>query len=318
MTDPKPDTFSRDVADSLFDSSRKFCELALDDYERDEKDFFLLHAAVALEQLAKAVLASLNPTLIAESDFDSLLHAAGQSRHARRPPQRVKSISMQDALKRCGQLLPGVLQLDSDLELLREIRNGVVHLGLAAEKAEALLIPFLQAAQLLLDELDQSSWVYFGNKTEWVEDSLARAREGKEKDVKEKVSLAKKAFASRFQAMETPWRDQVLQMTVASYEVDGLETHLYECPACGTQGLTAGHVSPDYEVDEEVKHGEFMVYAYLKSVEFLPDEFECKACGLALDGKAEIVAGGIPSSWELEDVDEALLSEWENRGWENI
>jgi hypothetical protein len=34
------------------------------------------------------------------------------------------------------------MQLDPDLQLLREVRNGVAHLGLAAERADDLLVPF--------------------------------------------------------------------------------------------------------------------------------------------------------------------------------
>jgi hypothetical protein len=303
-------------AESLFGMSCRFCRAALEAYERGEKEFFLVDAGVALEQLAKAYLASLNRTLVAEGDFDSLLHASGQSRHARRPPQRMRSISMKEALDRCGQLLPGIMQLDPDLQLLREVRNGVAHLGLAAERADDLLVPFLQASELLLAELDESDWAYFGNKTQLVAETLARDREGRERDVTRKVGQAKKAFSQRYQPIDPAWKNQVLGMLVSSYGADGFQTHLRPCPACGTDGLVTGTVSPDYEVDQETKHGETMLYASLTSVEFLPDRFECKACGLSLRGKGEIGAAGMQVAWELEDVDEGLLHEWE-RGWDD-
>lgn len=296
---------------SLFRMSCRFCTAALDAYELADKEFFLLDAAVALEQLAKAYLASLNRTLVAESDFDSLLHASGQSRHARRPPQRMRSISMKEALDRCGQLLPGILQLDPDLQLLREVRNGVAHLGIAAERADELLVPFLRASELLLAELDESAWSYFGNKTRWVDETLATDRESRERDATLKVGQAKKAYAQRYQTMDPAWRERVLEMLVSSYGADGFQTHLRPCPACGTRGLVAGTVSPDYDVEAETKHGETMWYATLVAVEFLPNRFECKACGLLLRGRAEIEAAGMETRWELEDVDRDLLRDWE-------
>jgi hypothetical protein len=307
---------------SLFKMSCKFCWAALDAFEFDKKEFFLVNAGVALEQLAKAYLASLDRTLVAEGDFDSLLHASGHSRHAHRPPQRMRSISMKEALDRCGQLLPGIMQLDDDLQLLREVRNGVAHLGLASERADDLLVPFLQASELLLAELDESDWVYFGNKKRWVDETLARDRKDRERDVNLKIGQAKKTFSRRYQSMDHAWKDEVLKMRVLSYGADGLQTHLRRCPACGTDGLVSGTVSPDYDVEVETKHGETTLHPSLASVDFFADRFECKACGLSLRGRGEIEAAGMRASWELlEGVDEQLLVDLLReleRGWDEV
>jgi hypothetical protein len=69
------ESFSRDGPGHLFGMSCRFCASALEDYERGDKEFFLVHAGVAVT-LAKAYLASLTPTLVAEGDFDSLPHAS--------------------------------------------------------------------------------------------------------------------------------------------------------------------------------------------------------------------------------------------------
>ncbi len=69
---------------------------------------YLLHASTTLELLAKAFLASLDGSLIAANDFDSLLHSCGQSRHARTPSWRMRTITMGEALKRVGQILPTI------------------------------------------------------------------------------------------------------------------------------------------------------------------------------------------------------------------
>ena len=209
---------------------------------------------------------------------------------------------MKDALERCGQLLPGIMQLDDDLQLLREVRNGVAHLGLAAERADELLVPFLRASEILLDELGENEFSYFGNKKRWVDETLARD--------------PKKAFAQRYKSMEPAWREQVLVGLVSAYGDDGLLGHLRPCPACGTDGLVFGTISPDYEVESETKHGGTAMYASLTAVEFYAEEFECKACGLVLHGP-EIAAAGMQAKWELQDVDETLLRQWE-RDWDDV
>ena len=62
-----------------------------------------LHIATALELLAKAKLASLHGTLIAAKDFDSLLHLSGHPRHAKQLPDRIRTITITDALLVSGR-----------------------------------------------------------------------------------------------------------------------------------------------------------------------------------------------------------------------
>ena len=64
---------------------------------------------------------------------------------------------------------PGIMQLDPDLQLLREVRNGVAHLGVAAERADDLLVPFPPGVRISSWSSSTSwIWAYFGNKTRWV------------------------------------------------------------------------------------------------------------------------------------------------------
>jgi hypothetical protein len=61
------------------------------------------------------------------------------------------------------------MQLDTDLQLLREVRNGVGHLGLEAERADDLLVPFPPGVRSSSWPSSTSRiWAYFGNKTRWV------------------------------------------------------------------------------------------------------------------------------------------------------
>lgn len=291
-------------------SSKRFCNSALEAFQNRDRELFLLHSAVSLEHLAKALLASLHPALLVEDrDFDSLLHAAGQSRHARRSPERAKSIPMDEALRRCGQLVPPIQRLDDELRLLRQIRNGIVHLGLVTEEGDELLIPYLQSMELLLAEMQQGAG-FFGGHARWVEEQLQEAKASRERDVLDRIAASKRDFANKFKGMEPAWKADVLRMTVASYEPDEFMAYLRECPACGTQALLTGDVVPDYEVDFEWEDGEAVPYPYRKSVDFYAEKLVCKACGLVLsDGDFE--AAGVDGQWTLEDVDEELLRDWE-------
>jgi hypothetical protein len=60
---------------------------------------------------------------------------------------------------------PGIMKLDPDLQLLREVRNGVAHLGLEAERADDLLVPFPPGVRSSSWPSSTSRiWAYFGNK----------------------------------------------------------------------------------------------------------------------------------------------------------
>src|SRR4051794_32538761 len=115
--------------EQLRSSATRFAQSALRAFLGEDATVFMLHAATALEQLAKAFLASMHGTLIAANDFDSLLHAAGHSSHARKPRSRMRTITGQDALDRAGRLIPALENLKPSLQLLLYVRNGVVHAG---------------------------------------------------------------------------------------------------------------------------------------------------------------------------------------------
>src|SRR5688500_7711771 len=106
-----------DFSEALLDSSRRFACSALQAFLEGDYEVFLLHGATGLEHLAKSRLARVHPSLIAGGDFDSALHACGLAALARKPRSRMRTISLKDALKRCGQLNSSVDQLEGQLEL---------------------------------------------------------------------------------------------------------------------------------------------------------------------------------------------------------
>jgi len=82
---------------------------------------FLLHAATALEHLAKAVLAARHASLIvATNDFESLLHACGESGFARgsRTRSGISALSPTALMPRCrarARAVPGGIDVRRQL-----------------------------------------------------------------------------------------------------------------------------------------------------------------------------------------------------------
>jgi hypothetical protein len=157
----------------LVASSGTFARSALQ-AQHDDNRVFLLHAATALEHLAKAVLAARRPSLIvATNDFESLLHACGESGFARRPRAKMRTIAAGDAIGRAGRFVPTVEALVPDLELLILVRNGIAHLGEAsASDADDVLVAYLKASEELRDTLDVDRSSYWGEFLDLVDSAL--------------------------------------------------------------------------------------------------------------------------------------------------
>ena len=77
------------LTQELTGTSSTFAQTSIAAIEADQTSIFLLHAATALEQLAKSLLASNHPSLLIDKDFDALLHAVGLPQAARRITSRV-------------------------------------------------------------------------------------------------------------------------------------------------------------------------------------------------------------------------------------
>lgn len=264
-----------------------------------------LHVATALELLAKAKLASLHGSLIAAKDFDSLLHLSGHRRHAKQPPDRIRTITITDALLRVGQVVPSIENLRSELNYLADVRNGVVHAGHLTSKAQdRILVPFITACDLLLDDMEASRDDFWGEYVELVDTHRAESVKAAEVEAAEAITRARMAFAERFTELDEPTRKAILTAIVEGYAPEKYEQDLYECPACGTMALVHGSHDIDWEPEWEIgDDGEPWSPGASLVVTFRPGTLECRACGLVLDGQDQLMAAEVPKSWEIEDAD---------------
>jgi hypothetical protein len=287
----------------LAESSARFARSALQ-AQHDDHRVFLLHAATALEHLAKAVLARRHPSLIAASnDFESLLHACGESTAARRPRSKMRTINAADAIGRAGRFVPTVDALVPDLELLILVRNGVAHLGEASsDDADDVLVPYLKASEELRAELDLDRAVYWGEFVDLVDSALKENVEKARLRVETALAIARQEFERRFGALDDATRRAMLRVIEAGYAPEKYDEQLLDCPACDTPALVFGSVK--VEMDEDWDHHDGVLIGVHPYFTFIPSGLRCSACGLELEGRDEMDAAGIAEPWQLEDVDE--------------
>lgn len=130
--------------------AQRFASLAMTARARLDHELFALHAGVAAERLAKAVLAGKNPALLLDMrggrrSTDMLYHLTGlQALSA----ERLWTIGAAEAVSRLRDL--EVLPRDPALDRLIELRNGVAH-SVGEDVAEEDLLPtFARTVDALL------------------------------------------------------------------------------------------------------------------------------------------------------------------------
>ncbi|GHE44095.1 hypothetical protein GCM10018785_12120 [Streptomyces longispororuber] len=128
----------------------------MDDHGRGEYDEFVLHAGVAIERLAKAVLISKNPIYIAEmkGSAEMLFHLGGH-----RTASKIRTIGAAEAIARLSML--DILPVDRQLDLLIELRNGVAHTT-SDEQAKSLLPTLAGTVETLHAELGGPLKAFWG------------------------------------------------------------------------------------------------------------------------------------------------------------
>lgn len=282
--------------EQLSSSSARRARSALQALAADDHDTFGLHASIALEHAMKAFLARRHPALIAAADFDSLLHACGDSAEARTPRRAMRTIGAREALKRVGQIVPSIGILDSTLLPLLEARNAVAHLGEPIAASE-LRVPFFKAIEQLRHELDLDEAAYWGEFVGVVEAALEEHVKEERLLVETALAGARAAFSKRYEDLETETRAAVIRAIEAAYPGATSDEDTVECPACAHLALVEGVTETAYE---QVGDDDFDF-----SVSFFPGYLRCRVCGLELDGEDQLELAGVATHWDLVDPDPA-------------
>ena len=253
--------------------------------EDRESATFGLWASLGLELLARAAVAKTSSALLADPDKEqkNLLHALGVT-----SSNAPKSISTIQVLSLCRILVPGFTEEEfkSSSSLLNR-RNEELHTGAAAFETfptQTWLAGFYRSCKILAEHQGESLASLLGTD----EAQVALEMLGKvEASVLGKVKSSIAAHAKVFEEKDT--EDRLKLSADAQVESNNLSHrghHRVECPACKSvatvQGTTYG--------GERIEHKNDLI---IVRENVIPTRFQCRACGLKLDGYQELVAAGV-------------------------
>src|ERR1700722_4971309 len=153
-------------SDAFYGSARDFALSALEAHHAGKDRRVPLDAGTALEHLAKACLAERPPALLAELRGDSGINSVMgllRIRGAAVPAAKIRTVGLTEALARAGRFVRSRADKD-DLQLLIDMRNGVVHAATETEVEERILAAFTQQADALLNELGRNRGDFWGGQ----------------------------------------------------------------------------------------------------------------------------------------------------------
>ena len=287
-----PDTWN---AEALFVKAQRYVENMLS-VDSDQWEY-ALWSSLSLEFLARAALANVSPTLLADNKdgWSSLYHALGFK--PTEPKFTPKSIAVTDVFRRLSAILPDFIKEHSDFGILHTgRRNSELHSGEAAfdgVNASVWEPGFYQACEVLLKSMDMSLADFIGKAQAKVAVKLmAAAADDSAKAVLGDLDAHKKVWAAKSN------EERATLGQSAAVWATRHAGHRVVCPACASQALVAGEpvTSPVQKLDD----GEIT-----ETQEYLPNRFECIACGLKIGGLSRLAVVGLGDRYKKTQVYDA-------------
>lgn len=275
--------------DPLWAKARLFMQHACNT-PRDEPTFGLW-CSLGLELLARAALASISPTLLAQPDsaHKYLLHVVHKESEVAFPKSIVASL----VFDLCNRIFPQFSEEDRKVSLaLLNRRNEELHSGAAAfreYKSSQWLAGFYHACESLTSALGESLESLLGQEeAKFATEILAENRKNIKTQVLSAIAAHKAAFHSK-----TP--EQQAAAKVEAEELgERLSTqrhHRVICPACGCTATVQGRPFGKEHVTHE-QDGQIFVKQAIS-----PTELQCSACGLKLETYAQLETASVGDSY---------------------
>jgi hypothetical protein len=283
--------------DALWGKANLYMGRALDE-DRDDP-LFPFWSSLALEFLARAAVASVHPTLLAEphNSMQNVLYALGQPA----PKTGARSIPANLVFALCKQLVPSFGPEELALcESLSNRRNEELHSGGMAFDAfptAIWLARFYRTCRVLLLFQEKALGDFLGApEAEVAERMIADS----EHAVIEKVKRSIGAHQSLFNELSEPEKKELLSKSQAQAELMASRGgHRVICPSCGACSWVIGEriVSQGSKVEGD---------CVVERTAMLPTGFSCIACGLVLKGHAELHVAGIGGQYTHASYYEAV------------
>lgn len=294
------------LARHLADTAEDFFALAMEAYAASNPLAFYLNSGISIEHLAKARLALIHPTLIADPKHFASILLLAQAPPDELPPPVFKTITVTEALSRCQSITPALGTLQPGLVRVIGHRNGGAHAGLVERgRVGEDLTAVTQAIDVFLHELQLDRGSFYGVFLATVEKNLSDANEVREVEAAAMIAAAEREFARRFPHSLPGYNvEEALTENDLCYPS---ENQRYECPACRSRAVIHGtsdpRWSPVVDNDGSLVGTDLTVYFY-------PERLECRLCGLSLWGQ-HLWAAGVPSEVELDDPNPDDFREFE-------
>lgn len=265
--------------DPLYAKAKLFFENAFE-VSRDSP-VFGLWCSLGLELLARAALASVSPTLLAQSDkgHKNLLWALNLDVECTFP----KSIKATLVFELCNKLFSDFAEEDFKVGIaLINLRNEELHTGAAAfdeYQPSEWLAGFYHACHSLSTAMGESLESIFGEDEANIAIEILKENEN---NIKNKVLSSIKSHVDVFK--DKPKKEQ--EKAKGKAEKRGMllatqQHHRVRCPACKCVATVQGRLFGK----EQISHGDNEIVVR-QSV--IPTSFSCSACGLTLTSYAEL------------------------------
>lgn len=266
-----------------------------------------IDAGVAVEHMAKALLATLSPALLADrnADLDTMLHLTGLGQLAKCSPHEVKTITAHEACLRCSRIVPGFTYTHQADQALFVARNGGAHLALTtdevARESARIMVRLLEPLIKSL-ELDRGK---FWGEMELVAETLLDEKASQiGAAVEMKLAAARSRLEARLVGLGASERELVLK-ALSAHPFYTKDEESYECPACGQIGVMVCELhdvgQPEFEY-EQVDYDDFVYQGgHIDQMAYAVN-FDCDTCGLDLDYD-EMTAADMLTEFEREPRD---------------
>lgn len=271
-------------ADALYMKSERYIQ-NMNEFNSDDWEYGLW-SSLSLELLARAALSNISPALLADSDgknSSSLQHALGfQPTEEKFLP---KSIAISEVFKRLTSLLPNFTKEHESFGIQHTgMRNSELHSGEPAfegVKGSSWQPRYFRTCEILLESMGLTLEKYVGkDEAKAAQKMIVAAADESAKAVKGDLEAHKKVWSAKSTKERKTLGDQALVWASRS------SGHRVSCPACESQALVIGEAvsAPTQRlVDGDI----------VETQEYLPNLFQCVACGLKVSGLSRLAVIGL-------------------------
>ena len=275
----------------------------------------MINAVTAIELLAKAVLASVNPVLLADPNHEQSLIILAQGEPQGEVLMSLRTIGAEKAISRVGKLGVSFDAFEEDLSTLRSARNAVVHIGTyPRENIDRAFDGWIRSMVELCKRAQYSLKLVFGENTDLVELQLKQSKDSTAALWQQRRAVAERRWNNLRRDLDSAdlqRKFDLLESDMISANALDPSLQWVECAVCGLPAHLYGEFEPEADFD----YGDGQVYVSGIYWNFVPRSISCPTCHLNLDSRRLVEQSCMLADWEVDEEDRMRWEEEENRSW---